>query len=256
MEFGFVSKLFHRQSSLSTSKGQGESDWSTWPKEWTTIYFKQYPRMPRHPLPNPKAISMPLERVFDQRHSNRDFSSIAVTQEELSTLLYYAAGINPKTKKTNADGTIDWDSTRRFYPSGGARCPLEVYVVAQNVSGMERGVYHYNVKEHILEKLLGGEVIEEFNHWLIYSWSKGAPVTVIISSMWDRDFIKYADLGYRFMMIETGGMLDQFYLTSAALGLGVCATAGFNTAAIDRFLDIDRNEKESTVLMVCIGKNP
>ena len=42
---------------------------------------------------------------------------------------------------------------RRFYPSGGARYPLEVYLLIQRVDSLTTGLYHYNVKENSLEIL-------------------------------------------------------------------------------------------------------
>lgn len=41
----------------------------------------------------------------------------------------------------------------KTYPSGGARHPLECYAVALSVGGLARGVYHYSMRRHALDRL-------------------------------------------------------------------------------------------------------
>ena len=48
------------------------------------------------------------------------------------------------------NGTLDV----RAYPSAGALYPIKVYVVANNVEYLKKGVYHYNVTENCLEYIL------------------------------------------------------------------------------------------------------
>src|SRR5688572_2921518 len=40
-------------------------------------------------------------------------------------------------------------------PSGGARHPVEAYVVVRRVRGLRAGVYHYEAGQHVLERLRG-----------------------------------------------------------------------------------------------------
>ena len=48
--------------------------------------------------------------------------------------------------------------TRRAYPSGGARFPLEIYVFLFKCKDLVSGIYHYNVLDHSLEKILDENV--------------------------------------------------------------------------------------------------
>jgi hypothetical protein len=69
----------------------------------------------------------------------------ALDEPKLSSLLYHVAGIREKNEFMQAN---------RFYPSAGARYPLEVYPLVFNVKGIKSGIYHYYVKNHLLEYLL------------------------------------------------------------------------------------------------------
>ncbi|MDF5808502.1 hypothetical protein P4123_14470 [Pseudomonas aeruginosa] len=45
---------------------------------------------------------------------------------------------------------------RKTSPSGGSLHPVEVYPIVLNVDGIERGIYHYSVRRHGLERLWTG----------------------------------------------------------------------------------------------------
>jgi hypothetical protein len=63
-------------------------------------------------------------------------------------MLWASAGISKRTP----------DFAFRSAPSAGALYPVETYIVANNVEGLEAGLYHYNVKGHILERLREGQL--------------------------------------------------------------------------------------------------
>ena len=80
---------------------------------------------------------------------------------ELSVILYYSCGIkNFKKYSNDVDELID--KSKRFYPSAGARYPLEVYLGVFNVKNFFPGIYHYNVKWNTLELLCKGNFAKIF----------------------------------------------------------------------------------------------
>jgi len=56
----------------------------------------------------------------------------------------------------------NWDETKRFYPSAGARYPLEIYPIIFSSSDLEQGIYHYNSRDHSLELILEGNYKKKF----------------------------------------------------------------------------------------------
>lgn len=169
-----------------------------------------------------------------------------ISKRELYHLLFLSSGI------THLDKNLDY--SKRSYPSGGTRYPLEVYLIILNCEGIEKGLYHYNVKENSLELLLD----EDLNNWLVRNtdgekWITNAAVVVIITGVLDRVRIKYGDRGYRLTLIEAGHLSQNMLLLATGLGLGSCPLAGFIDSEVNRLLDINL-QKEVALYMIAIGK--
>jgi len=244
---GEFSKLFHKQTDFDFPIGSLPSNPQYWPKEWKEIQYKNYPRMPKIKLPKKFLNLGSFERALKNRYSTRNFNpNKELTLNQLSTLLYFSAGVKPfKTKNENL--------IRRFYPSGGARYPLEVYLGIKKVKGVEQGIYHYNVKEHLLENIGGKEWLDELLPALYYPWSREAAVIYIITAVWDRNFIKYKDRGYRIVLMEAGHLAQNLALTASALNIGCCNLVGFHNKKFNEILDIE-NSSESTLYIAVLGE--
>ncbi len=245
---GIFSKLFHKQTNFDYPIGTPPSNPQYWPKEWKEIYHKVYPRMSKIRLSENFLALDNLEAALKNRRSEREFDLNAkLSFEELSTLIYYSAGVKP------ADKNIDPNSVRRFYPSGGARYPLEVYLGIRRVENIRPGIYHYNVKDNLLENIGSEKWIEELLPALYYPWSREAAVIYIISAVWDRNFIKYKDRGYRIVLMEAGHLAQNLALIAAALNIGCCNSVGFHNEKINEILDIE-NRDEDSLYMTILGK--
>lgn len=237
-----VSDQFHE---VSSNKKIVKTDLKDIPQSWIKINFKTYPRLPKiyfkHLLPDKK-----INALIRKRRSMRGFNGLPLSLKQLHYLLLNAAGIiNPYD---------NIDQSRRPYPSAGARYPLEVYPLALNCAGLEKGLYHYNVKEDCLELLQKGN----FENELLKGtggeeWLKDAAVVLIITGVLNRTRIKYHERGYRFILIEAGHLAQNICLLATELGLGCCPLGGFVDSYFDEFLDISL-QKESTLYLLAVGK--
>lgn len=214
-----------------------------WPREWTKIYYKSYARFPEVSLPKPTlSKSVSFKNVLLNRSSQRTFSKKPLTLQEISSLLYFSAGLKDVSKP---EGT-------RFYPSGGARYPLEVYVLSLN-SALPRGVYHYYPKSHSLEELLVSNDIK-IEDYFYQPFVREASCIFIISAIFERNVMKYEDRGYRYLLTDAGHMGQNIYLMSAALKLNCCANEAFYDDRIHSLLDID-GVTEAIVYSFILGKS-
>ncbi len=249
--FGIFSKLFHKQTNFNFPIGTPPSNPQYWPKEWKEIRHKAYPRMPKIRLSENFLPLGNLEVALKNRHSKREFGLDGkLSFDELSTFIYYSTGVKPVDKSIES---IDPNLVRRFYPSGGARYPLEVYLGIQRVENVESGIYHYNVKDNLLENIGNKKWLEELLPALFYPWSREAAVIYIITAVWDRNFIKYKDRGYRIVLMEAGHLAQNLALVAAALNIGCCNSVGFHNEKINEVLDIGNGDEDS-IYMAVLGK--
>jgi SagB-type dehydrogenase family enzyme len=226
-----------------TKKARGSIplDPSRWPQEWKEIHYKEYPRFPLIPLErtHPSADFFALLR---KRTSQREFSRSEIRKHTLSTLLEYSCGIN-----------LD-RGDRRMHPSGGGRYPLEYYpLLFVGSEELPSGVYHYDIKRHGLSELQAREFSElEVESYFSYPWTGQASLALVITASFKRTEQKYADRGYRYVMLEAGHVAQNVYLTAEALGLRCTAIGGTKDSALESLIDID-GVTESLVYALVIG---
>jgi SagB-type dehydrogenase family enzyme len=248
--YGHFARLVHAMLREAHKSMRIPQDRSQWPPAWKKIEYKTYDRLPQITLPKPRTLTNPLSVVLDKRESRRAFSSQPLSLSDLSTILFYSAG-------ENTNGELS--RPKRRYPSAGARYPLEIYLAAQNVENMEAGLYHYNVHNHALELLTnettGGDIAEILNASKSYQFVHSAATTIIVSAVWERNFMKYRDYGYRLTLLEAGHLMQNFQLSSEACGLAYCSYVGKHDTEIDEALDIGDDRGENTLYIISIG-NP
>lgn len=194
-------------------------------------------------MPKPENIDYSLGQSLVFRRSERNFTGQPIDLKKLSQFLFYSAGI---TLPNN-----DFNKTRRSYPSGGARYPLEIYpIILRGHNDLRAGIYHYNVKEHSLERLLErGDILENVYPRAIWQEMVGkASMILAISAVFRRTTMKYGDRGYKYVLFEAGHLGENFYLVSTALGIKCCGLGGFDDYRFNELLDLDG--KEEAVLYV------
>lgn len=214
-----------------------------YPKAWTTLFYKGYPRFKEVSLSKPrldKKISF-LDTLVN-RDSIRKYRSAKMPLSTVSNLLYYSFGLKDLKDPTKG----------RFYPSAGARYPIEIYLLSLNTD-LDSGLYHYYFKSHSLEKLMP---IKKFNFrdYSIPGGFRKASCLVIMTAVFDRGRIKYGSRAYPFAMMEAGHIGQNIYLVSAASKLSCCAVGGFNNYKVDELLDVD-GVRETSIYIFAIGKS-
>lgn len=221
-----------------------------YPRLWKKIYFKEYPRLPQFLLPNlENNLNKNFFEVIFKRRTQRDFKK-KPSLNDLSALLFFSAGINYLGKNP--------DQTRRMYPSGGARYPLEIYLVSFSKTGdLPTGLYHYNVKFHSLELLLKKDLLKQCQEILFIENNKRMlkknTFLIIITSLIGRSYLKYGELSYKLSLLEAGHVGENFYLTANALSLKCCGLGWLNEKKLMTLLDII-DQEEIYMYSLIIGK--
>jgi SagB-type dehydrogenase family enzyme len=140
---------------------------------------------------------------------------------------------------------------RRTNPSAGALYPLEVYVLAGNVEGVEPGLYRYEPLEHALEPVAAGDLREALSGAsLRQSAIAGAPAVFVIAAVYERVAVKYGERGTRYARIEVGAIAQSVYLQAGALGLGTVLIGAFTDADVKDVLGLPDDHEPLAIMPV------
>ncbi len=206
--------------------------------------FKVYPDKLKIKLPEPDYKGKIFEEIIKKRRSVRNYSSSTLSLKEVSQLVFSASGITSKYL----------DMSLRTVPSAGALYPIELYLVVNNVLGLEKGVYHYNVKEHSLEFIRKGDFKNDlFKSSIFQEMFLEAPLVFIYTAIFDRTINKYGDRGYRYIYIEAGHIAQNVALQCVSLGLVSCVVGAFFDDMVNKIIGVD-GKKESAIYIQTIGK--
>jgi SagB-type dehydrogenase family enzyme len=199
----------------------------------------------RH-LPLPRDFTqhgLTVEEAIQQRRSVRDYSGQPLTVAELSRLLHHVNGIT-------AGGRYPF----RAAPSSGGLYPIEIYPVVHNVAQLERGLYHYNVRDHGLELLRAGDLRRELTNFALDQEMVGrANLTLVLTAIFQRERWKYGPRAYRYTLLDAGHIGQNVYLVARSMDLGACAVGAFFDDDINQLLGID-GVNEAVIYLVVVGK--
>ena len=187
-------------------------------------------------LPSPRFSSdVSLEQVLARRRSVREFTDRALTDQEISQLLWSAQGT------TSRKGL-------RTAPSAGGLLPLELYVA------LPLGLFHYEPASHLLRRsserdlriglcraALDQEVLEQ------------APAVFVVAAVFERITEKYGSRrGLRYVHMEVGHSAQNLLLQAVGLGLGGVVVGAFHDRQVQTALSLPASHRP--LYLVAVGE--
>jgi len=209
------------------------------PISYIHVFHKEYPRFKKVDLPAIDYSNSEFETALDYRESTRSFSDDPLKLEHLSKVLQTCRIVDPNR-----------NPERRTYPSGGARFPVELYVICYNIENLPRGVYHYNIRNRNLEVLLEKD-LNTRRRELISEYLDNPAASIFLTTVLPRSEIKYGHKGYTYSFIEAGHIGQNMQIACVELGIGCCSVSGFVDDTVSELLDLV--EDEFPIYSICIG---
>ena len=200
-------------------------------------------------LPPPRAVQVRevnLREAIDSRESVREYSKAPLSLDELSYLLWATQGVKR---------VIPRSATLRTVPSAGARHAFETFLLANNVQGLQPGLYRFLASSHKLAEVdLSGGLAERITEGCLgQSYVRASAVTFIWTAVPYRMNWRYGERGYRYLLLDAGHVCQNLYLAADAIDSGVCAIAAYNDDEINSTLGIDGLEQFS-IYIATVGK--
>ena len=191
-------------------------------------------------LPSPQPLSASLGDTLQRRRTLRDFGRHPVGLRQLATILHTTWGVTNQRTDPGIGPVI-----LKTSPSGGARHPTEVYLVALNVEDLPGGVYHYCCGRHSLTPTGHNGSPEELTTAVLkvvtqQPWAADAAAVFIMTSVTGRSAWKYQQAhAYRVLLLDMGHLAQTFHLVCTALGLAPWTTAALDEEAAEDLLELD-----------------
>ena len=179
-----------------------------------------------------------LEEAIRDRRSIRDYTDGPLSLIELGQLLWAAQGITS-------------DREARAAPSAGGTYPLELYVAAGRVTGLEPGVYRYLPHEHALDLVTAGDVRGTLMEASLgQTWVGDCAAGVIVAAVYERTMERYGERGIRYVHMEAGHAAQNLCLQAVALGLGAVPVGAFADEQIQAVAGLAADEQPLYVIPV------
>ena len=206
-----------------------------------TVFGEPVPEHTSIRLPEPdRSGSAPLETTLQKRRSVRFFQNAPLSLQAVSQLLWAAQGI------TDQRGF-------RTAPSAGALYPLEIYVVAGDVTGLKKGIYLYKPAEHALILNLEGDYLQVLSRAALRQDVVSlAPAVFVIAGIQKRTTGKYGERGIRYMHMESGHAAQNMSLQAVALDLGSVTIGAFSDHEVAGILKMDTSV--TPLYIIPVGK--
>jgi len=196
------------------------------------------------PAPNFDALGgKSFTECSENRISIRKYSETALSQNELSYLLWETAKIKKQLKS--------W--SRRPIPSAGGRHCLKTYLYIDRVEDIPKGIYVYEPEKHELllisseddhrEKLRHALYDQDFDSAVIFLW---AAVPNIME-------YRYSTVAHKMIAFEAGHICQNLHLAAEAIGCGSCAISAFFQQEVDRIVRVD-GEEEFVLYIATLGR--
>ena len=181
-------------------------------------------------LPTPqKDLEFPLMKALEKRRSIRKWKNDALSDQELSNLLWAACG-NTKEETSKS-------KSRRTAPSASNSQAIKIYVT------MKKGLFLYDEKNHQLIQILSEDIREDIG---TQKMMHSAPLGLIYVSDYSKMKIYLAKDDNRKWFVsgtDTGFISQNVYLYCAAANLSTVVLGLVNREKLHDIMGLKEHEK-------------
>ena len=168
----------------------------------------------------------------------------------VAKILHLSAGI---TKTIH----FPWgDMPFRAAACTGGLYHIELYLVCDDLPGLEAGVYHFDPGRTVLTCLRKGD----YRHALVEATGNepavvNAPAVLVYTDVFWRNAVKYQAREYRHAFWDSGTIIANTLATAVACGLPANVVTGFMDSSVNVLLGLDAL-REVTLALVPVGYAP
>ncbi|SER09444.1 SagB/ThcOx family dehydrogenase [Natrinema salaciae] len=208
--------------------------------------YKHYPEAETVSLPEPSLDPEVTVGAGFEYWVNRDENGMRTESPSAafaSNLLYYTVGAlnSDENPEEEATGTL-----RKAVPSGGARHPIETYVLIEDVDGVPEGLYHYSDQNHHLSLLDETIDIDDLEAHIpeLSGYNRTRSIVLLYTASLDRSMWRYREpRTYSVVHNDLGHIVETMRIISNSHGRAFQCNFGFDAEAVEDLLEIDGFEE-------------
>jgi SagB-type dehydrogenase family enzyme len=231
-----------KHSYTSVRSGVYSLDWNNRP-----LPYKIYPGAGTLALP--RELSLSAASTLTALHQRSEAPGSPLDLETVTRLLFCAGGL---TRQANVGGE---DYHFRAAASAGALYPVELYLVAGAIAGMEPGLYHFLPADLKLHGLRRGDWRSYLAGCVQSTSLQRAGAVVIMTSIFWRSAWKYRARAYRYCFWDTGTMLANLLAATNVEALDTEIITAFNDGPIEQLLGVN-GDREGIACLVALAEAP
>lgn len=200
----------------------------------------------RYTLP-PPSESEGIARNLLTRRSVREYTGEPITLADIGRLLWAGQGVSHSSGKRTA-------------PSPHALHPLELYAVIGSVTGVEPGLYHYELRSHALDAVGHGDLRQPLRSAALddQPWVELCAALIVIAGDRERSLAEFADQppdgrrGDRYLYMEAGAVAQNIALQAVEVQVGTVLVGGFDDERVKDLLGIETDP----LVLLPLGRLP
>ena len=153
------------------------------------------------------------------------------------------------TAQSRHGGNINY---YRSNASAGALYPNEIYLTADDIQGVEKGLYHYGLKDRVLSPLRKGDLRSPVRDAIRYTGRKQLLASFWITGIFFRSAWKYRARAFRYALLDAGHILQNLILALKGFGFVFDVSYDFDDEKAAHLIGIDmRREACLAAVHVC-----
>ena len=176
--------------------------------------------------------SVSLEEALAKRRSVRQFSSQALTPDQISQLAWAGQGITERTQGL------------RTAPSAGSTYPITLYFVSAD------GVFRYRPEEHALEEVANGDVRAAMAGTADGPMTS-APLSIVVTGSAAKVAERFRQEARTYTLLEAGHVTQNILLQAVCLDLGAVPIGGLDKRLVSESCRLARGH--DPLYVVAIG---
>jgi SagB-type dehydrogenase family enzyme len=186
----------------------------------------------------PAEAENPVLHALRARRSCRFYDPDAVLPVEaldaVLTACFRVVSVTPRPRLFTSE-------VHKPVPSAGGRHPMEIYVAARRVEGINPAAYQYDGFRHALVPVNGHWTSEDAADATLASrWAGDAQVTIYYTAKHARTRWKYQTArAMRSLLLEVGHASEAVYLAAHAVGAEACFVGSVRDSFIEDKLGVD-----------------